>query len=155
MSRGIARARRDGCLPFRLPVASPASKVGHVTRRGRRLRVAIVDDDRDIRDLIAVHVRLDGRFELTAVASDGSSALALLDRPDIDAMILDMHMPVVSGRQVLTAARARRPELRIVAFSADAAVLLEAEDAGAAATFAKGGSLDLLLDAVARAGCAA
>jgi len=119
------------------------------------MRVAIVDDDRDIRELIAVHLRLDNRFELVAEAADGTSAIALLERRDLDAMILDMHMPVVSGRQVLSAARARRPDLRIVAYSADSAMLIEAEVAGAAATFAKGGSLRLLLDAVARAGCAA
>lgn len=115
----------------------------------QRTRVALVDDDDDIRGLIAMHMRLDDRFELIAEAADGDAAIALLCRDDIDAMVLDMHMPVVSGRQVLSLARVRRPDLRIVAFSADMSVLLQAEGEGAAAIVNKGDSLDLLLAAIA------
>lgn len=112
------------------------------------LRVAIVDDDADIRTLIGLHLALDERFEVVAEAGDGTSALGLLERDDIDAMVLDMHMPLVSGRQVLQAARQQRPELRVVAYSADLGILLNAEDDGASATVAKGDSFERLLCAL-------
>ena len=112
------------------------------------LRVAIVDDDADIRGLIALHMSLDERFEVIAEAPDGTSAIRLLERSDIDAMVLDMHMPVVSGRQVLQAAREHRPDIRVVAYSADLGILLQAEGEGAAATVAKGDTLDRLLEAL-------
>src|SRR5262249_22950439 len=112
------------------------------------LRVAIVDDDADIRGLIALHMSLDERFEVIAEVPDGTSALELLARLDIDAMVLDMHMPVVSGREVLQAAREHRPDIRVVASSADLGILLEAEGEGAAATVVKGDTLDRLLEAL-------
>jgi DNA-binding NarL/FixJ family response regulator len=113
------------------------------------MRVALVDDDDHIRELVAVHLLLDGRFELIAEAADGNAALALLDRQDIDVMVLDMHMPVVSGRQVLVEARIRRPDMRIIVFSADLTILSEVAGSGATATVAKGDSLELLVAAVA------
>jgi DNA-binding NarL/FixJ family response regulator len=118
------------------------------------MRVALVDDDADVRLLVAMHMALDSRFELIAEATDGAEAMQLLDRRDIDAMILDMHMPTISGAEVLRLARERRPDLRVVAFSADAAILIEAAGAGAAATFVKGEPLDVLLEILA-VGCAA
>ena len=117
----------------------------------RPIRVAVVDDNDDIRVLIAMHLALDERFELVAQASDGRSAIALLERDDIDAMVLDMHMPEVAGRQVLSAAQRLSPDLRIIAFSADATTLLEASKSGAAAAILKGDTLDGLLAALAPA----
>jgi DNA-binding NarL/FixJ family response regulator len=114
----------------------------------RQLRVAVVDDDEGIRALLEVNVALDDRFELAASACDGESAIALLERADIDAMVLDMHMGLLTGPMVLMAARARRPAMRVVAYSADSAMLQAAARSGAAATILKGESIDGLLDAL-------
>jgi CheY-like chemotaxis protein len=116
----------------------------------RPLRVAVVDDNADIRLLVALHLTLDERFELIAEARDGLEAIALLDRHDIDAMVLDMHMPGVAGTQVLRAAVRSAPDMRIVAFSADTQTLLQAAREGASATVAKGDNLDGLLAALLR-----
>jgi DNA-binding NarL/FixJ family response regulator len=118
--------------------------------RPRPLRVAIVDDNEDIRMLIGLHLELDERFECAAQAVDGAEAIALLDRIDIDAMVLDMHMPGLPGSQVLQAVRAAHPEVRIVAFSADSQTLQLAARAGAAATVLKGQNLDGLTAALLR-----
>lgn len=114
----------------------------------RPLRVAVVDDNEDIRLLVALHLTLDDRFELAAQARDGLEAVALLDRDDIDAMVLDMHMPGLTGSQVLRAVRKSAPDIRVVAFSADTPTLLQAARDGAAATVAKGDNLDALLEAL-------
>ena len=114
------------------------------------IRVAVVDDDDDIRTLITMNLMLDDRFECVAQAHDGKAAIALLDRDDIDAMVLDMHMPDIAGRHVLHAVRHVRPDLRVVAFSADGYALVQAAREGAAATVLKGGSIDELLGALAQ-----
>ena len=112
------------------------------------LRVAVVDDNEDIRVLVSLHLTLDARFECTAQAANGADAIALVEREDIDVMVLDMHMPGVTGSDVLRAAREAHSDLRVIAFSADSQVLLDAEREGASATVLKGGNLDDLLAAL-------
>ncbi len=112
------------------------------------VRVAVVDDSEDLRVLVELHLALDERFELTAEAADGNEAIELITRNDIDAMILDMHMPGCSGRDVLRALRAAHSTIRVVAFSADAELLRRAAREGAAATVLKGENLDRLVAAL-------
>jgi len=114
----------------------------------RPLRVAIVDDNEDIRVLIGLHLELDERFECTAQVGSGIEAIDLVRRSDIDAMILDMHMPGISGNDVLRAVRAARSRMRVVAFSADAQTLQDAALEGASATVLKGETLDGLVAAL-------
>jgi DNA-binding NarL/FixJ family response regulator len=114
----------------------------------RPLRVAVVDDNEDIRVLVSLHLDLDERFECMAQAASGEEALALVERRDIDAIVLDMHMPGVTGSDVLRAARAAKSEVRVVAFSADSQTLLVAKREGAAATVLKGENLDALIAAL-------
>jgi CheY-like chemotaxis protein len=57
-------------------------------------RVLIVEDDADLRDMIATLLHLEG-FE-TMAAPNGAAALALLDRR-LDAIVLDLMMPVMDG----------------------------------------------------------
>ena len=114
----------------------------------RPVRVAVVDDNEDIRVLVGLQLTLDERFECTAQAANGTEALQLIDRNDIDAIILDMHMPGVTGSDVLRAIRAARSRVRVVAFSADSDTLLDAQREGAAATVLKGDNLDGLMTAL-------
>src|SRR3954469_17385724 len=114
----------------------------------RPLRVAVVDDDTDIRVLVGLHLTLDERFECMAQAASGSEALDLLTRSDIDAIVLDMHMPGLTGSDVLRAARDVHSGVRVVAFSADAQTLQVAAREGAAATVLKGNNLDELIAAL-------
>jgi CheY-like chemotaxis protein len=112
------------------------------------LRVAVVDDNEDIRVLIGLHLELDDRFECAVQVGSGSEAIALVHRTDIDAMILDMHMPGISGSDVLRALRAAGSRIRVVAFSADAQTLESAAIEGAAATVLKGETLEGLVAAL-------
>jgi two-component system alkaline phosphatase synthesis response regulator PhoP len=68
--------------------------------------VLVVDDDQDIRELIACKLR-EERYDVRS-ASDGETALAsmLLVVPDL--VILDIAMPKRSGLEVLKMLRARR-----------------------------------------------
>jgi CheY-like chemotaxis protein len=116
----------------------------------RPLRVVVVDDNEDIRLLIRLHLDLDERFECTAQAADGAEAIELLARNDIDAIVLDMHMPGLAGRDVLRVVRDVHPDIRVVAFSADSHALQIAAREGAAATVLKGKDLEVLTDALLR-----
>ena len=63
--------------------------------RRPRGRVLVVDDDPTICDLVATTLREHGY--LTRRASDGREALYLIDREASDVVILDVHLPDISG----------------------------------------------------------
>jgi CheY-like chemotaxis protein len=79
-------------------------------------RVVLVIDDEDlVRDVVARMVEDLGYGTLTA--ADGASGLALVEAHAIDAVLVDMTMPRMSGRDVIEQLRARRPKLPIIVCS--------------------------------------
>jgi two-component system, cell cycle sensor histidine kinase and response regulator CckA len=78
------------------------------------LNILVVDDEDLVRDVLSRMIE-DLGYAVIAV-SDGAEALAVADRSEValDAVILDLTMPTMSGRTVLTALRARRPGVPIV-----------------------------------------
>lgn len=73
-------------------------------------RVLVVDDDRDIRDL--VRSSLEPHYEVVE-ARDGLDALEKLDRAEPDFVVLDVMMPLLDGIQTCEAIR-RNPAYRDV-----------------------------------------
>jgi DNA-binding response OmpR family regulator len=74
-------------------------------------RVLVVEDDEHIRDLVALHLRLEG-FEAVAVG-DGTEGLRVARAEPFDLMILDVMLPGLDGITVTRAIR-REPQLRDV-----------------------------------------
>ena len=70
----------------------------------RPARVLVVDDERSMRELLAIVMRREGHEVLTA--EDGKTAIATLEREPIDLLISDIKMPDMSGVEVLRAAKA-------------------------------------------------
>jgi DNA-binding response OmpR family regulator len=80
----------------------PAAQVstGAAPTRGR---VLVVEDDRHIRDLVVLHLELEG---LTAVAAgDGTEGLRLAKTDPFDLLILDVMLPGLDGVTVCRAVR--------------------------------------------------
>ncbi len=75
-------------------------------------RVLVVDDDPDVRYLLAASLETLG-YQVSQ-AQDGPSALAALDENRPDIMVLDFAMPGMNGAEVALAARQRHPDLPIV-----------------------------------------
>ncbi len=112
------------------------------------IRVLIADDDRAF--LRALEELIDRQPELTVVgaARDGLAAIELAERLDPDAVVLDLHMPLLDG--VTAAARLRRdhPSLCLIALTGDAAPELHSavREAGADEVLLKNELLEVLLD---------
>jgi two-component system, OmpR family, phosphate regulon response regulator PhoB len=71
-------------------------------------RILIVDDDPDLRRLIDMRMRLSA-IEAISV-KDGQAALDFLSREEVDAVVLDVMLPGISG---LETCRRIREELRL------------------------------------------
>ena len=77
------------------------------------MRVVLVIDDEDlVRDVVARMVEDLGYGALTA--ADGATGLALIETNPIDAVLVDMTMPRMNGREVIAQLRAQRPNLPII-----------------------------------------
>lgn len=101
------------------------------------MRVLIVDDDRDVRDVLVETFRLAG-FEALA-ASNGLEALLYVKRERPDAVVLDLMMPRLGGVEALKRIRSYDPDIRVLVVTGniDPELQRQATAAGAAGVFTK------------------
>lgn len=78
-------------------------------------RILIVDDEKEIRDLIEIYLKGEGYNTVKAV--DGEEALEILKREEIDLIILDIMMPKLNGIEACMKIREER-EMPIIMLSA-------------------------------------
>ena len=69
------------------------------------IRILIVDDEDDIREIVGLSLGLDPEFEMTACCS-GAEALEEVRRRAPDLILLDVMMPGMDGPATLKALRA-------------------------------------------------
>jgi two-component system, NtrC family, response regulator PilR len=107
-------------------------------------RILVVDDERSMRELLAIVLRREG-YEVL-LAENGRAAVDTLEREPVDLLISDIKMPDLSGVEVLRAAKKIDQDIlgiMITAFaSTDSAV--EAMRLGACDYLSKPFDIDLL-----------
>ena len=113
------------------------------------MRVLIVDDDRDVRDVLIESFRLAG-FDVLA-AANGLEALLYVKRERPDAVVLDLMMPRLGGVEALKRIRSYNPEIRVLVVTGniDPELQRQATAAGAAGVFTKPVSATTLVAALA------
>ena len=87
--------------------------------RPMKTRVLVVDDDAAMRALIRRLLQGVGEAE-AVVAVDGVQALSLIDQGSFDAIILDWHMPKISGLDLLRIVRARGSRVPVLMLTVEA-----------------------------------
>jgi signal transduction histidine kinase/ActR/RegA family two-component response regulator len=127
MHGGAVRAESAGVghgarFVVTLPLMAESGEVRNARQHGRRaeearpgagaqfegLRVLVVDDSRDSREMIALALEHAGAK--VVVTSSASECLAALDRDVPDVMIADIGMPAMDGYDLIRAVRARPAE---------------------------------------------
>src|SRR4029453_8598905 len=81
----------------------------------KRKTVLIVDDDQGMRDTLTSILRRDYRV---LRAGTGEAALALMDKEDVDLILLDIRLPGISGFEVLKIVRENYPYVEVIVISA-------------------------------------
>ena len=103
------------------------------TFEGPQLRIVIADDQASVREgLVLLLGGLPG-IEVAGAAADGEQALALVAEHHPDAILLDLHMPVLDGIGATRRLAAEHPDVAIVVLTtyADDSSVLDALHAGA------------------------
>jgi DNA-binding NtrC family response regulator len=80
----------------------------------RRKTLLVVDSDEEIRELLTAVLRRDYRV---LRAATGEAALQIMQKEDVDLMLLEVHLPGISGFEVLKIARENWPYVEVIAIS--------------------------------------
>lgn len=109
------------------------------------MRILVVDDNRSSADALVRALRKRG--DDADALYDGAAAIARIEADPPDVVLTDLRMEPVDGMEVLRAARAHRPPIEVIVFTAYGAVetAVEAMHLGARDFLTKPVTLDQLL----------
>jgi DNA-binding NarL/FixJ family response regulator len=116
-----------------------------VVTRERPVRAVVIDDTRDIRDMLSIVLTRSG-MDVVGEASDGEAGVDIVraERPDV--VLLDLAMPVMDGVEALPLIRELVPDARIIVLSAFAGpVRQQVLDGGADGYLLKGTPLEKIV----------
>lgn len=80
-----------------------------VPRTAESARILVVDDERSMREMLAILLKREGHE--VAVAENGRSAIDLLNQRPFDLVVSDARMPDLDGLEVLRHARSVNPSI--------------------------------------------
>jgi signal transduction histidine kinase/ActR/RegA family two-component response regulator len=123
---GTVVAHSDGLgkgteFTLRLPVATATGVNAETPQDSRPMQkpchILVVDDNRDAAESLAMLLELEGNTVWTAI--DGRSGLRTLDQHELDAALLDIGLPDMSGYELASRIRssARGKQLLLVALT--------------------------------------
>lgn len=110
-------------------------------------KLLICDDHPPIRTAVTFIAKELNNSIAIVEAGSGAEALAQLERhPDVDMVLLDLHMPGMSGFDLLSELKQRFPSLPVVVLSSDEtrATVIDALERGATGYICKSSPTDLL-----------
>jgi DNA-binding NarL/FixJ family response regulator len=112
------------------------------------VRVLLADDDANFVESLRPLIEQQPALTVAGVAANGLDAIELADRLDPDAVVIDLHMPVVDGVTAVARLRKDHPSLCLIALTGDSdSVLHEAvTEAGADAVLLKSDLVDSLVE---------
>lgn len=118
-----------------------------------RLRVLLVDDHKLFRSGVKALLARQSDIEVVGEAADGLDGVQQARQLRPDVILLDLHMPGVSGREAVKTLSEELPETRVLMLtvSEDAEDLLETLHAGAAGYLLKNIDAEYFVDAIRRA----
>ncbi|HEX3266354.1 MAG TPA: response regulator transcription factor [Gaiellaceae bacterium] len=117
------------------------------------IRVLIADDDGAFLDSLQELIERQPELAVVGTALDGLQAIELADDLDPDAVVLDLHMPLLDGVSAATRLRRDHPNICLIALTGDEAPALHraVRDAGADEVLLKSELVEALVDRLSAA----
>ncbi|MGH3200522.1 MAG: response regulator [Streptosporangiaceae bacterium] len=117
-----------------------------------RIRVLAADDQRVVREGLAMLLGLLPDVEVVGTAANGEEALTLADELRPDVVLMDLRMPKVDGVEATRRLRASHPEIKVVVLTtyADDRSVIDALRAGALGYLTKDAGADEIRQALQR-----
>lgn len=86
----------------------------------KKIKVAMADDNRDLVGLMQEHIDLQDNMEVVATAYNGKACLEIIEKEEIDVLLLDVIMPYVDGIAILDAIKenAESKDIHVIMLSA-------------------------------------
>jgi two-component system, NarL family, response regulator YdfI len=121
---------------------------------GKRIRVVVVDDHQIVRDGLRLILQIEGKdMEMVGDASDGATALRLIEETQPDVVLMDLRMPGMDGLEAITQIRAHWPHIAVVILTTynEDDLMLRGLRAGACGYLLKDVNRETLLHSIRRA----
>ncbi|EEF58132.1 response regulator [Pedosphaera parvula] len=115
-----------------------------------QIKVAIVDDDKDMRTSLATLIRRTGSLQLLGEYSNGEIAMEEIPRQPPDVVLMDINMPGMGGIECVRRLKAIIPAVQVLMLTVyeDSDSLFNSLKAGASGYLLKRTSSSKLLEAV-------
>ncbi len=114
------------------------------------MRLAIVDDDTLIRESLKIIIGADPQIEVVGTAANGKEALSLLEKGNVDILLLDLRMPIMDGIELLKYLHKQEKMLPVLVLTTfdEEELIREAISNGAAGFVLKNSTPDKILAAI-------
>lgn len=115
-----------------------------------KIRIAIVEDDKEIRQLLETVLGDEPDLEVVRSFSSGDNFLKAFDHFQCDVVLMDINMPGKTGIECVAEAKPKRPEVQYLISTVfeNAAYIFQALCAGATGYLIKNTSAEKIIDAV-------
>ena len=117
------------------------------------IRVLLADDDRPFVESLVPLIETQPELAVVGRAGDGLAAIELAEELRPDAIVIDLHMPLVDGVTAVARLRRDHPSMCVIALTGDAHPALHqaVSDAGADAVLLKEEFVETLVERLAAA----
>ena len=119
----------------------------------RSINVVLADDDKRFVECLRILVDEQPQLSVVGVAGDGLEAIELVEELSPEAVVIDLHMPLLDGVSAVARMRSDHPSLCLIAITCDGAPELHraVADAGADAVLMKDDLEDALAERIVEA----
>jgi two-component system, NarL family, response regulator NreC len=117
---------------------------------GRNIRIGIAEDHEIVRQGLVSLLECEDNLKVVFDVGNGSELLESIKRKRIDLLILDLRMPVISGKELIQLLAEKYPLIRIIVLSAydERSEIIECFQLGAKAFIPKQFAIEKLIDAI-------
>jgi DNA-binding NarL/FixJ family response regulator len=116
------------------------------------IRVLLADDDREFVESVRELIDRQPELDVVGAVENGLQAIEQADELDPDAVVIDLHMPLLDGVTAVARLRRDHPSLCLIALTGDAAPELHeaVKEAGADGVLLKSELVDGLVERLSR-----